>query len=177
MKKILPLIIFLFSIKIVKSQVILERLCSSNGCTILVNKKSTITINEFSFFEKFNDSTKIVLIRKLLTFRNDTAKSFISGVSFNPYISSLPLSIKSTIQIEALVIINQIVLGKEFINYSPFGILIDSCKRTINTQELIGEVYDIYEKWFEEFSKNRETLFASFPFLNNRFCWYKSRAQ
>jgi hypothetical protein len=107
MKKILPLIIFLFSIKIVNAQVILEKWCSHNCCSILVNKKSTITINAFSFFEKFNDSTKILLIRKLLTFRNDTTKSFISGVALNPYISSLPLGIKSTIQIEALVIINR----------------------------------------------------------------------
>jgi hypothetical protein len=177
MKKILPLIIFLFSIKIVNAQLILEKWCSDNCCSILVNKKSTITINAFAFFEKFNDSTKILLIRKLLTFRNDTTKSFISGVTLNPYISSLPLSIKSTIQIEALVIINQIVLGKDFINHSPFGILIDTCKRTINTPELIGEVYNIYEKWFEGLSKNSEPLFASFPLLNHRFCWYKSSSR
>ncbi|WP_299125898.1 hypothetical protein [uncultured Tenacibaculum sp.] len=136
-------------------------------------------IGMYDFFKNvtsLSENEKIELIEELLKYKgnNRVSKPFI--LCYNKNLSQMYLgNIKNTtVEIEALLFINQLYFDNPFY-YSPYPIIIDSNQKAINNnQKAMDSVYNSYIKWFEIIKKkgiNKAKRENILPLLNTDYKW------
>ncbi len=127
------------------------------------------------------DSSKLLIIEKLLEYENDTSLCCMNIVnrSFNGIegCRGKPKGVaRYTIQVDAMFIINRLCWPKLMELYSCTPVLYDSkLKKDINSdQKKIKIVFEAYKKWFAE-CKAKDNIPKYFPFNDGRYVWYGGR--
>ncbi|MCC7522155.1 MAG: hypothetical protein IT220_11010 [Flavobacteriaceae bacterium] len=131
-------------------------------------------------FNDFTDKEKIEIIENLLRLKGDQRILSRPVIGYNSEISQLYTGNeqKISIQVEALFLINQIYLGEDFKNYSPYPVILDMKNNETQTLQgaIIDSAYMSYMNWFQEVkrmgikeSKEKEI----FPLDNSGLRWYK----
>jgi len=164
-------IILIFSIVITISSCCTKRKVINNRVFFEVVKAKNILLNNNMVYYKinfesntnslfyplnvssYNKKEKLKMIKELLAFKNDKRVCAYPVANYNPLLSTVYSggNTKYSIQLEALFLINQIILIKPF-NYSPMPVLIDNKtkKEGAIKGEIIDEAYKGYEKWLKE---------------------------
>jgi hypothetical protein len=127
------------------------------------------------------DSSKLLIIEKLLEYENDTALCCMNVVnrSFNGIegCRGKPKGVtRYTIQVDALFMINRLCWPKLMELYSCTPVLYDSkLKKSINSDhKKIKLVFAAYKNWFEG-CKAKGKIERYFPFNDGRYVWYGGR--
>lgn len=127
------------------------------------------------------DSSKLLIIEKLLEYENDTSLCCMNVVnrSFNGIegCRGKPKGVtRYTIQVDALFMINRLCWPKWMELYSCTPVLYDNkLKKSINNDpKKIKIVYAEYRKWFLE-RKSKGKIGYYFPFNTGRYGWYGGR--
>jgi hypothetical protein len=144
---------------------------------------SLISSMDYSLFDfiKLSDSSKLLVIEKLLEYGNDTSLCCmeVSSWSFNGIegCRGKPKGItRYSIQVDALFMINRLCWPKWTELYSCTPVLYDNkLKKSINNDsKKIKIVYAEYRKWFLE-RKAKGNVGYYFPFNTGRYGWYGGR--
>ena len=120
----------------------------------LKNKSDPDIYAFFKVTKNYSPTEKQEMISELLRYRGDKRKSdFI--VNHNRNLSKFYLGYRkrTTIEIQALFLINQIYFDNPFY-YSPYEMLVDKDKREIlGDQNALSSVYSYYSKWYKKVKK------------------------
>lgn len=148
--------------------------------TDTINLQSSIEYWLSDFIE-LPDSTKLLIIEKLLGYESDTSLCCLNVInrSFNGIegCRGKPKdAIRYTLQVDALFMINRLVWPKLMELYSCTPVLYDNkLKKSINhDQKKIKCVFAEYKKWYEE-CKAKGKIERYFPFNDGRYTWYGGR--
>jgi len=158
------------------------------GSKLVLNYKSdTVAKQSFAysydldFFITVSDSSKLILIAKLLNYESDTARCCLDATSwsFNGIegCRGMPKTVKHyTLQVDALFIINRLCWPKLMELYSCSPVLYDKkTKKEINSdREKIRCVFQDYKKWYVE-CKAKGIIPRYFPFNDGRYVWCGGR--
>ena len=132
-------------------------------------------------FIKLSDSSKLLIIEKLLEYENDTSLCCMDAItwSFNGIegCRGKPKGVKRyPIQVDALFMINRLCWPRWMELYSCSQVLYDNkLKKSINNDpKKIKIVFAEYKKWYAE-CKVKGRIGYYFPFNRGRYGWYGGR--
>ena len=117
-------------------------------------------------------------IKELLLLENDTRLCSLPITNYNPLRSQIYLGTCKdySIQVEALFIINQLILKKPF-NYSSYPILVDRAnkKEASVSGSIIKKAFEAYKGWYRKIKKNgieRIESEEAMPLYCSQIKWY-----
>ena len=142
-------------------------------------KNPIMPCSYFFDFKNYSESEKIGMIQELLTYEDDTSLCSVKINCYNPKRSQMtPKGIEYySIQVEALFIINHIILSDPF-SYSAFPILRNVGGDNIETIKgnLVKQAFSFYKKWLEKVKKEgliKMIKKKALPLNNeNRVFWF-----
>ena len=185
--KILLLLINSYSVCTGQDVTVEKKFCSSqNGYKLFLRLQnsdsvlSSTTFYDLKGFTSLTDDIKLVIIEKLLWYKNDTSKCClpVSGYvhNYNEGCSGTPQSKYYNIQVDALFMIGRLCFSQLTDRYSCHPVLYDTEeKKEINSEpEKIKLVFEEYEKWYNE-CKSKGKIGDYFPFNDGRYVWYGGR--
>lgn len=124
------------------------------------------------------DSIKLVIVGKLLTFKNDQSiccrkvgKHYYDGIERTCI--GRPKSQFYNMQVDALYMINKIVYPYGTSLYSCFPVIVDreSMIEINDRPELIADYFSVYERCFEKAWKSGE-IGENFQFNTKKYAWF-----
>jgi len=146
---------------------------------IFIEQINDTNLSQYSFFTKsktFSSSEKLEMIEELLSFEGDKriSKPFISNYNKNLSQFYHGKSKNTTVEIEALMLINQLYFDNPFY-YSLYAVIINKYGNEISRKKSgMKKVYCAYKNWFNKvkeigFDKAREEKLR--PFSKSKFKW------
>ena len=92
----------------------------------------------------------VEIVHELLSLRGDKRTCYLPLKNYNK-LSSQIIAGNYTIEIEALFLINQFYLGKDFINYSPIAKIDSKCD--LDNSVKVELAFKNYNEWFNIIKK------------------------
>jgi hypothetical protein len=167
-----------------------KRACHLDGFNgyklVLHYRKGSLDTASFPFgydltqFVDLNDSCKLILIKELLQYENDTSICCqkMGGYNFGNEgcRGCKDMAENYEIRIDALFMINRLVWPKLMMLYSCYPSLYDTLEKVdiTNNAEKIKMVYQEYRAWYQDCASNTH-IPRYFPFNDGRFVWSGGR--
>lgn len=128
-----------------------------------------------------HDTTKIRLIEELLEYTSDTmmCSNSIYNLSGNyTVIRKVPLSKEYNLQIDALILINYIVLSSKAFYYSPYSLLYNnkSGNEICCGSRDLDSIIMIYRKWFKKLKKRGFDEYR-YPLVHKKYEWFAGKVK
>lgn len=144
----------------------------------LRNEPTTSCTYNPGVFENISQLDKYSMVEELLSFEGDTRACVLNISNYNPLSSQMHFGDNRayTLQLEALFIINQIMIKSPF-NYSPSPILFDKKNDRIlyGNEAEMKEIYSLYGNWLSKVKQigiegmNKKSLD---PLESSNYRWY-----
>lgn len=117
------------------------------------NEPTTVCSYSPSVFQNLPENLLLAMARELLKFEGDTRVCVLKIIGYNNLRSQIYLGHRKsyTLQLEALLMINQIILNNPF-NYSSHPLLFNKLDSTYIYGEEIDmrEIYQLYNNWLRK---------------------------
>jgi hypothetical protein len=144
----------------------------------LVSNKVNFNLSKFNVLDF---DTKLKIIEKLLSFKNDTMTAClpVRSYGYNGIENTCqgnPRTKRFSVQVEALYLINQLAFPNASSFYYCFPVIIDcrTNKEVNDDLQAVKSLYEIYETWYSEIKRTGK-IDGDFPFNTINYKWYGGR--